>query len=101
MIKHIVMWKLKEAVEGLTKKEIAEKIKRDAEALTDKIEEIRDFEVGINLNPSEAAYDVSLYATFDSMEALDKYQNHPEHVKVAEFIGKVRESRVVVDYEVE
>ncbi len=101
MIKHIVMWKIKEVAEGLTKEKIAEKIKRDAEVLKDKIKEIRELEIGINVKPSEAAYDVVLYSTFDTMEDLDRYQTHPEHVKVAEFIGKVREARVVVDYEVE
>lgn len=33
-----------------------------------------------------------------NIEDLEKYQNHPEHVKVAEFIAKVREDRIVVDY---
>ncbi|WP_420862724.1 Dabb family protein [Tissierella carlieri] len=28
------------------------------------------------------------------------YQKHPNHVKIAEYIGKIRESRVVVDYEI-
>ena len=31
---------------------------------------------------------------------LHAYQVHPEHVKVAQLIGEMRESRAAVDYEV-
>ncbi|NLM34514.1 MAG: Dabb family protein [Clostridiales bacterium] len=99
MIKHIVMWKLKEFAEGKSKLENAQIIKSDLEALKDKIEQIKYIEVGININESEQAYDVVLYSEFNSMEDLNTYQNHPEHVKVAEFVGKVREARVVTDYD--
>jgi len=99
LIKHIVMWKLKEFAEGKSKLENAQIIKSDLEALKDKIEQIKYIEVGININESEQAYDVVLYSEFNSMEDLNTYQNHPEHVKVAEFVGKVREARVVTDYD--
>ncbi|HCW03966.1 MAG TPA: stress responsive protein [Clostridium sp.] len=99
MIKHIVMWKLKEFAEGKNKLENAQIIKRDLEALQDKIKEIRHIEVGININESEQAYDVVLYSEFNSIEDLNIYQNHQEHLRVAEFVGKVREARVVTDYE--
>jgi hypothetical protein len=69
------------------------------EALQDKIKEIRHIEVGININESEQAYDVVLYSEFNSIEDLNIYQNHQEHLRVAEFVGKVREARVVTDYE--
>jgi hypothetical protein len=55
-------------------------------------------EVGLNCIPGEAAYDVALYSEFADEKDLSIYMKHPEHVKVAEFVGKVRESRVVVDY---
>jgi hypothetical protein len=99
LIKHIVMWKLKEFAEGKNKLENAQIIKRDLEALQDKIKEIRHIEVGININESEQAYDVVLYSEFNSIEDLNIYQNHQEHLRVAEFVGKVREARVVTDYE--
>jgi hypothetical protein len=93
------MWKLKEFAEGKNKLENAQIIKRDLEALQDKIKEIRHIEVGININESEQAYDVVLYSEFNSIEDLNIYQNHQEHLRVAEFVGKVREARVVTDYE--
>jgi hypothetical protein len=39
-----------------------------------------------------------LYSKFESQEDLYIYQKHPEHVKVADFVKKVCEARVVADY---
>lgn len=100
MIKHIVMWKLKEFAEGKDKVENANIIKASLEDLQDKINEIKFIEVGININNSAQAYDIVLYSHFENMEDLNIYQKHPLHVKVADFVGKVREERVVVDYEI-
>lgn len=98
MIKHIVMWKLKDVAEGSSKMENAKKIKQILENLKSHIPEIAEIEVGINFIESPAAYDIALYSVFKSEEDLSIYQKHPEHVKVADFINKVREERVVVDY---
>jgi|SRR3990172_526234 hypothetical protein len=98
MIKHIVLWKLKASAEGAGKEQNARKMKAELEALKGKIPQIRHIEVGINMVPSDAAYDVALYSEFATESDLDAYQKHPEHLKVADFVGKVRESRVVVDY---
>ena len=99
MIKHIVMWKLKEFAEGNNKSENANIIKNSLESLEEKISAIKFIEVGININEAKQSYDVVLCSEFESMEALDIYQNHPEHVKAAEFIKKAVEDRVAVDYE--
>jgi hypothetical protein len=98
MIKHVVMWKLKDFAEGAGKKENAEKIKILLEGLNGKIEQIKSCEVGVNINDSDMAYDAVLISKFDDEKALEEYQVHPEHIKVKEFISKVRESRTVVDY---
>lgn len=98
MIKHIVMWKIKRRHNGLTKEEICVKIKNDLEALKSVILDIVKIEVGINILESTAAYDLVLYSEFNTEEALTVYQNHEAHRKVAEFIGEVSESRIVVDY---
>ncbi len=98
MLKHIVLFKLKTSAEGTSKEENAKKIKRDLEALKGKIPQIRHLEVGINSIMSEASYDVAIYSEFANEADLTTYARHPEHLKVAEFVGKVRESRVVVDY---
>ncbi len=101
MIKHIVLWKLKDLAEGGTKDQNAKKIKTALEALKGKIPQLRHIEVGINAIPSDAAYDLALYSEFANEQDLDLYQKHPDHQKAAEFVGKVRESRIVVDYKTE
>ncbi len=100
MIKHLVMFKLKENAEGATKIENALKLVSKLEDLKEHIPEIVQMEAGCNCNPSDAAYDVALYSSFVNREELEKYRIHPEHVKVAAFIGNVAEDRAVVDYEV-
>lgn len=94
MIKHIVMWKLKEE----NKEKNAIKIKNDLEALKDKIEELKSIEVGINFNESEAAYDVVLYSEFESKEDLNSYQNNKDHKEVGAFVRTCAIDRKVVDY---
>lgn len=80
MVRHIVAWKLKET-EDKTKKAL--EIKRELEALKDKIDVIIDIEVGVNFNESEGASDIVLVSTFKTKEDLQTYQNHPEHIAVA------------------
>jgi len=98
MIKHIVMWKLKDFAEGADRARNAKRVKIELETLKLSIPQIVHLEVGINILSSDAAYDVALYSTFNTEADLELYQNHPDHRAVAEFIGKIRESRVVVDY---
>ncbi len=99
MVKHIVVWKLKPTAEGRDRPANAERMKAMLEALRGRIPGLRHLEVGINFNPTDAAYDIALYSEFDSREALEGYQNHPEHVKAMGFISQVRDHRIVVDYE--
>ncbi|MGL4449975.1 MAG: Dabb family protein [Sarcina sp.] len=94
MLKHIVMWKIKEE----NKNESVLKIKADLEALKGKVLEIVDIEVGIDMNVIENNYDVILVSTFKSQEDLDAYQVHPMHIAAAKFIKSVAVSRVAVDY---
>lgn len=101
MIKHIVFWKLKEFTEGAGREQNAARMKRELEALKAKIPQIRHLEVGLNIIPSDAACDVALYSEFLNERDLNIYQKHPEHLKAAEFVNKIRESRVVVDYKTE
>jgi hypothetical protein len=100
MIKHIVMWRLKDSADGASKQENAKKLKKYLEALKDNIREIRHIEVGINISGSDAASDVVLYSEFDNMEDLEAYQKHPEHQKIVSFVSEIRSERRVVDYEV-
>jgi len=101
MIKHIVFFGLADNAEGKTKAENALKIKTELESLQHLIPQIKKIEVGINYpNAPKTNYDIALYSEFETFEDVDIYQEHPEHKKVAAYIGKVRVSRAAVDYEV-
>ena len=99
MIKHIVLWKLKDPLEGKAKRETAGKLKAALEGLVGKVPSIHSLEVGINFNPADTASDVSLYSEFKTGADLDAYQKHPEHLKVAEFVKQATAERRVSDYE--
>lgn len=98
MLKHIVMWRLKDQAEGADRAANAQRIKAALEALRGRIPGLLSLEVGIDVERSPAAFDLVLSSTFESPEALAAYQVHPEHARVAEFIGRVRSERAVVDY---
>jgi antibiotic biosynthesis monooxygenase (ABM) superfamily enzyme len=99
MIKHIVFFKLAPFAEGNTKQENALYLKEKLENLQSIIPGLLKMEVFINI-PDVAAdnYDLVLMAEFNNLQDLDVYINHPEHVKVASFITKVRTDRAAIDY---
>ncbi len=100
MIRHIVMFKLKEFASPAGKQAKLDEIKTRLEALTDKIDVLRKIEVKFNCNPSEA-WDLILITELDSLEDVRAYATHPEHVAVAEgIIAPVKADRACVDYEV-
>jgi len=92
MIKHIVMWKLRNKAD-------AEIIKDKLEALMGKIPGLQHIEVGIDFSSSEQSADVVLYSELESREALQAYQAHPEHQAVIPLVKAASVSRMVVDYE--
>jgi len=93
MIKHIVMWKLKNKAD-------AEPLKQALEALRGRIPGLLNIEVGIDFNQSEQAADVVLYSELASKDALAGYQAHPEHKAVIPMVQAVTIARTVVDYEI-
>lgn len=99
MIKHVVMWKLKNYAEGASKSENALLVKSKLEGLKKKIRCIKTMEVGFNINDSPTSYDVVLCCEFETTEDLNHYKTHPEHKKVGDFVTKVRLERKAIDYQ--
>ena len=62
-----------------------------------KIPEIKFMSVERDVLRSERSFDMIYITEFDSLEALEVYRVHPEHVKVAGFIQKVRAEQAVTD----
>lgn len=99
MIRHIVMWKLKEVAQGASRAENAVKLKERLEACRDIVPGILRLEVGLAAPGLESTYDVVLVSDFADKASLDAYQVHPTHEALKDFVKAVRESRECVDYE--
>ncbi len=98
MIKHIVIWQLKDHAEGADKATNALKMKALLESCRDIVPGILALEVGLAQTGLEATADVVLYMEFDSAHALDAYQAHPHHQSMKPFIGAIRATRHCMDY---
>ena len=94
MVKHIVLFKLKDEVP-----ETDNKFKEAIEALPAKISVIRKIEVGLNMNPGES-WHIALYSEFDNLDDVKFYATHPDHVAAGKIIAEAKESRSCVDYEI-
>ncbi len=100
MIKHIVMFKLKEGANGKSAMENAKEAQAKAAALKDVVPSVENMEVVCNSPAADGTnYELALICDFKDMEALDAYQTHPEHVKFGAYITSVREARACIDYE--
>ena len=92
MVKHIVLFKLKDEVPEAEKLVVMNKFKEAIEALPAKISVIRKIEVGLNMNPGEA-WHIALYSEFDTLEDVKFY------VAAGKIIAEAKDSRACVDYE--
>ena len=100
MVKHVILWKLKDELNGERKDEVKAWIKEGLEGLKGRIPGLIDIHVYTDGLASSNA-DVMLDSTCESEEALKGYAVHPEHVAVAD--SKVRpytQTRTCMDFEV-
>lgn len=101
MIKHIVMFKLKDT-EGATAMENAAIAKEKAEQLLPLVPSLKKLEVRINSENAPANnFEFALICDFDDIDGLNEYQVHPEHKKFGAFITPLRTEggRACIDYE--
>lgn len=98
MVKHTVLFKLKDEAPAEARLAAMNAFKAAIEALPAKIPFIRSIEVGLNINPAET-WSIALYSEFDSLDDVRRYAVHPDHVAAGKLLAEVRESRACVDYE--
>ena len=96
MIKHIVFLKFKPEASAEQRREIIEELR----ALPAQINVIREYEVGEDVLKSPRSWDAALVGTYDSLEALKTYNDHPAHVAVVQKIRAISEGAASVDFEV-
>jgi quinol monooxygenase YgiN len=100
MIKHVVMWKLKDYAEGADKLSNAKKMLALLESCNNLVPGMLKLEAALASPELEATYDVVLYSEFTDKAALDAYQNHPAHQAIKPFIGAVRSERQCMDFQI-
>lgn len=94
MVTHVVLFRLKDR-----SRKNMERTRDVLMTLKDRIPFVRSFEVGADVIRSDRSYDIALISRFDSIEDLEAYRVHPEHVNVVDYIAQVKESSIAVDYE--
>lgn len=92
MIKHIVMWTLKNPADAAS-------FKAQLDSCRNVVPGMGAFEVATKTGALAGSCDVVLYSEFDNAAALVAYQVHPHHQAVAAALGLLRQSRVDMDYE--
>lgn len=99
MVKHIILWKLREDLTQEQKLQAKKDIKEGLEGLKGQIPGMTDIKVNIDSLPSSTA-DLMLDSTFVDYNSLKGYAEHPKHLAVAN--GKVRPNtsgRYCLDFE--
>lgn len=98
MVKHIILWQLKDELSEEQKETVKKDIKKGLEGLKGRIPGLRNIKVNINgLETSNA--DLMLDSEFDDFDSLKGYSIHPEHVNVANtYVRPNTKQRVCLDY---
>lgn len=97
MVKHMIIWKLKEEIDQPAVKAA---IKEALEGLVGKIDGLLEMQIHTERYDCSAG-DLLMDSTFESKAALDAYQKHPDHQAIANTLVRPNAaSRLSFDYEV-
>lgn len=97
MVRHIVLFRLKESLSQAEKRDIAVRFKTAIEALPEVIDFIGKIEVGLNINENEK-FDIALYSEFKTLDEVKAYSAHPSHVAAAGILTGHVDERACVDF---
>ena len=100
MVRHVIVWTLKDEYSDSEKETIKAGIKGGLEGLKDKVPGIIEIKVYTDKLPSSNA-DLILDSSFENEDALKGYSVHPAHVAVAdEKVRPYTKQRSCFDFEV-
>ena len=98
MVKHIVLWNFLEELSLEERLKAGAKMKALLEPIKEKIPGAHEIQVVIN-QLSSSNRDIALISIFETVEALQSYQVHPDHVEAGKFVRSVTCNRACMDYE--
>jgi len=100
MVKHIILWSLKDELTNAKKQTVLENAKINLESLKGKIPGLLEIKVNIN-SLASSNMDMMLDSSFESEDALKAYASNPAHVEVADnYVRPFTKSRSCLDFEV-
>ncbi len=92
MIRRISMWRLKNESD-------AEEMKEALLSMKGNVSSLSDIEVGVNMSSHKSAFDIVFIGTFADKDALLEFEEDEFHISVGGLVSKLRDGRVVVEYE--
>lgn len=100
MVKHIILWKLKDELTEAEKGAVKKAAKAGLEALVGKVPGLIECKLIIDGRLDSSNADMMLDSTLETEEALKGYAVHPDHVEVANTLIKPYTSvRTCLDFE--
>ena len=99
MIKHVILWKLKESLSAEEKAVAKANAKRELEALVGNVPGLLSLTL-ITEGLASSNADMMLDSTLTDEAALAVYQNHPLHLEAAGFVRRMVDARLCLDFEI-
>lgn len=98
MVKHIVLWNFVDGLSTGGKIEAGRKMKSLLEPIKELVPGAVEISVIMN-ELSSSNREIALISLFETVEALQNYQNHPAHVEAGKYVRSVACERACMDYE--
>ena len=95
MIRHIVLFRFNSSASAKGRAALIDALK----GLKDKIELVKELEVGTDVGAKPNSYDIALNSVFETFDDVEEYAVHPDHVEVVTMVRRLCESSVKVDFE--
>ena len=97
MIKHIVLWKICKGGTPEDRKQVLQHFIGAIEQLKTVIPEIQEARVALNCNTGDA-FHICIDSVFAGEKELERYTNHPEHLKLRDYLNSVSYDKTAFDY---
>lgn len=94
MLKHVVFFKFKPEVK---ESDIVE-LEKGLATLPGAIPEILEYVFGRDVIHSERSYDFALVSGFADLKAMERYQKHPDHLRVVDVVKRICSTVLAVDF---
>ena len=100
MVRHIVVWRLKDFAALTPESQPWAALQKSAAAMRAGVPGVLKLDVGLDQSRTPESADLILFSEFESWAALEGYQVHPLHEDFKKVLGPLRNERRMIDYEI-